>query len=298
LDKNSLFAQNNEKSKRGNMKKKCLEYGAIALGSFSLAFAVNFFLVPHKISSGGVSGIGIALFYLFDVPIFVTSIVINAVLFFFALRNLPKESIIKSGAGILLFSLFLRLSEGMAPPEGTTDLLIGAVFGGALIGFGIGLVLLFEGSTGGTDLLVLILKRKFSRLSGGKMIFLIDLAVILFSSVVLSDPGAIFYSAICMLVVSKTADFILVRGDFAKAVYLISEKERQIAEEIMATMHRGVTGVSAHGFFEKREKRMLLCVVRNREVPRLFEIIKKHDPHSFCMVLDAKNVLGKGFDAI
>lgn len=277
------------------MKKKLLEYAAIAGGSFLLALGVNFFLVPHGISSGGVSGIGIALLYLFRVPLFMTSILINAVLFLFAVRSLSKKSIAKSGFGILIFSLFLRLTEGLSAAGENTDLLIGAVFGGALIGFGMGLVLLFEGSTGGTDLLVLILKRRFSHLSGGKLILGIDLAVILFSALAIGETSAIFYSVICMLVVSKTADFILVRGDFAKAVYLISDREREIAEEIMATMHRGVTGVSAHGFFEKREKKMLLCVVRNRELPRLFGIIKKHDPHSFCMVLDARNVLGRGF---
>lgn len=277
------------------MKKKLLEYGAIALGSFSLSFAVNFFLVPHGISSGGVSGIGIALYYLFGAPIFITSLLINAVLFLFAIKNLPRDSLIKSGFGILLFSLFLRLTEGAADLGRGTDLLIGAVFGGALIGFGIGLVLLFEGSTGGTDLLVLIIKSRFRRLSGGLLFGAIDFAVILFVSLAGAGEGAIFYSVICMAIASKTADFMLVRGSFAKAVYLISEKEKEIAEEIMHSMHRGITGISAQGYFEKKENKMLLCIVRNREVPRLFEIIKKHDPASFCMVVDAKEVLGKGF---
>ncbi len=280
------------------MKKRIREYGAILLGSFFLSFATNFFLVPQKISSGGVSGIGIALFYLFDLPLFITSIVFNALLFLFAIRNLSRESIAKSGFGIFCFSLFLRLTEGILPPPEMADLLIGTVFGGGLIGFGIGLVLRAEGSTGGSDLLVLILKRKFRHISGGKLLFAIDLAVIVFSSFALKNFGGMFYSVICMLVASKTADFILIRGSFAKAVYFITEKEEEIAHEVMNFMHRGVTGIRSMGFFEKKEKTMLLCIVRNRETPALFEIIKRHDPAAFCIVLDAREVLGEGFGSI
>ena len=275
------------------MKKRILDYVFIAVGSMIMAFAIDFFLAPFKISTGGISGFATVLLHLFHLPLSITTLFFNAILFFFGYRTLPKEAIPKSVAGILLLSLFLELFEGLVFTEG--DLLLGAIFGGVLVGVGVGFVVMRDGSTGGSDYAALILNRIFPHISIATFILIIDTAVILLSGIVFRNFSIMLYSVISLYISTKVTDFLLIRGDFAKSVTVISPESEKIAAEIMEKMERGVTGFYTHGFYTKREGKSLVCVVRSREVATVLSIVEQFDKTAFTYVSDVRKVRGEGF---
>lgn len=280
-------------NKKSGFNKLAVDYLYIAFASFTLAFAVNFFLVPSKISTGGLSGLGTVLYYKFGIPVSVTTLVANAVLFVFGYRTLKRTSVIKTVAGILFLTVFLEITTIF----GTfgEDRLISAVFGGVLAGFGVGLCVEREASTGGSDFAALMVNRTFPHISVAAVIFIIDAFIILVSGIVFRDYTVMFYSVISLYIANKVTDFMLVRGDFAKAVYIISKKSDEIADRIMKEMERGVTGINGKGYYTGTDTTLLLCIVRSREVSRLVGIAKSTDKNAFTIVSDVKKVLGEGF---
>lgn len=274
-------------------KQTVIDYLYIAVGSFVLAFAINFFLVPFKISTGGVSGVGTVLYYLMNIPLSVTTLVINAVLFFFGYKTLRKSGIAKTVAGIVLLSLFLEITETFGCYR--EDMLIAAVFGGILVGVGVGLVVLKNASTGGSDFAALILHKAIPHISVATFILLIDTLVIVASGIVFKDYTIMFYSVISLYISSKVTDFILVSGDYAKSVYIISKEHQKIAEEIMVDMERGVTGIHSKGYYTQQENTMLMCVVKSKEIPQILEKVKRLDQNAFTIISEVREVYGEGF---
>ena len=173
------------------MKKTVTDYLFIIIGSFILAFGINFFLVPLKISTGGVSGVATIFYHLLNVPMSVTTLIINLILFAWGFKTLKKSTIVKNLAGIVFLSLFLQLTENFVYP--TTDILISCVFGGILVGIGVGLVVLKEGSTGGSDFAALIIHKALPHISVANTILVIDTLVILASGFVFEDFNIVFY---------------------------------------------------------------------------------------------------------
>ena len=278
------------------MKKKSLDYAVILFGVFILAFGINFFLVPAKISIGGVSGVAMLLYYLLRVPIWVTSLIANLTLFIFGFKMLRKQTIIKNLIGIAFFSLFLKLTETLGGYR--DDMLICAVFGGVLVGLGVGLVMLREGSTGGSDLAALMLHKVVRHISIATFILLIDAGVILASGFVFEDVTIMFYSVLSLYISSKVTDFILVRGDFAKSVYIISKKNKEISDYIMSNLDRGVTGIYSKGYYSEQDDIMLLCVVKRKEVQRVLNKVKEMDNNAFVIISEVREVCGDGFKEI
>ncbi len=269
------------------------DYLHILLASFILAFAVNFFLVPSKISTGGVSGIGTVLYYILGIPVSLTTLAVNAVLFVFGYRMLRRSSIVKTAVGIVFLSLFLELTSYFGAYG--EDRLISAVFGGILAGIGVGMCVLRDASTGGSDFAALMINKMFPHISVAGIIMLIDAVIILASGIAFRDYTVMFYSVISLYIAVKVTDFILVRGDFAKSVYIISKKPQEIADEVMRFMERGVTGLYGKGFYSSDDITVLMCVVRSREVAALVGIAKRIDKNAFTVVSDVRKVLGEGF---
>lgn len=274
-------------------KQTVIDYLYIAVGSFILAFAINFFLVPFKISTGGVSGVGTVLYYLMDLPLSVTTLVINAVLFFFGYKTLKKSGVAKTVVGIVLLSLFLEITEKFGYYQ--EDMLIAAVFGGILVGVGVGLVVLKDASTGGSDFAALILHKAIPHISVATFILLIDTLVIVVSGIVFKDYTIMFYSVMSLYISSKVTDFILVNGDYAKSVFIISKEHERIAEEIMVDMERGVTGIHSKGCYTQEENTMLMCVVKSKEIPQILEKVKRLDQNAFTIISEVREVYGEGF---
>ena len=275
-------------------KKVLTDYLYIAVGSFILAFAINYFLVPMKISTGGVSGVGTVLYYFFNIPLSATTLVINLVLFIFGYRTLQKSSIAKTVAGIIFLSLFLEITESFG--SYTEDMLIASVFGGVLVGVGVGLAVLKDASTGGSDFAALMLHKFMPHVSIAVIIMIIDGIIIAASGFAFENYTIMFYSVISLYIAGKVTDFIMVRGNWAKSVYIISKKHKEIASEIMSDMERGVTGIYSKGFYNDEDNMMLMCIVRSKEIPKLLNKVKTMDKDAFTIISEVREVHGEGFN--
>ena len=275
------------------MKKAFWEYFLIIVGAFLLGVGINLFLVPFKLSSGGVGGVGVVLFYLFKIPLWATNLTLNAALFGLGFKFLGRSSIIKTTIGTLLLSLFLLISQLFPLPKCDT---ISALFlGGSLVGCGVGLILRAGGSSGGSDLLALILKPIFPHIPLATIILVIDVIIIGISGIAFSDLGITVYSIICMYLSSKISDAIINYGASAKSLYITSEKSEEIKEVILKDFERGVTEIYTQGGYFGEKRYMLYCVLSPKEAPRLTKRIKEIDPFAFIVINDAKEVLGNGF---
>ena len=270
-----------------------LDYLQIAVGSFLVALGVNFFLVPCKISTGGISGLGTILYYFFGIPLSLTVLVVNVVLFLIGYRLLERASVIRTGAGILFLSLFLELTDGLLVYS--EDLLIASVFGGILVGAGVGLTVLKDASTGGSDFLALMLHKLVPHISVAGFMLLIDSIVIAVSGLAFRNYTVMLYSVISLYICSKVADMILVRGEYAKSVLIISRENEKIAAEIMQDMERGVTGIYSRGFYGGKDGMMLMCIVRSKELPHLMGKIERIDKNAFTVISEVRQVVGAGF---
>lgn len=277
-------------------KEIIIDYLYIAIGSFILAFAINFFLVPCKISTGGVSGVATVIYYFFNIPLSVTTLIINLVLFFFGYKTLKKAAIAKTVAGIIFLSICLEITEIFGTYN--EDIWIASVFGGVLVGIGVALPVLKEASTGGSDFAALMLNKIMPHISVATFILIIDTAVIAISGIAFKDYTIMFYSVISLYISSKVTDWIIVSGNFAKSVFIVSEKYDEISAEIMKDMKRGVTGIYSCGCYYRKDNMMLMCIVRSKEIPHLLEKVKRIDKSAFTVISEVREVRGEGFNEI
>jgi len=271
-----------------------IDYMYIMAGSLVLAVAINFFLLPCKISTGGVSGLATVLYYMFKIPVSVTTLAVNFALFSVGFKMLNKNQLVKTGAGVVFLSIFLEVSSYF--DFYADDIFVSSVFGGLLIGLGVALTVLRGASTGGTDFAAIMLQQKVRHVSIANFMLIIDASVIVFSALAFKDYVVMLYSIISLYIAAKVTDSILVRGYHAKCVYIISKKHSEISEFIKSKMQRGVTGVYAKGLYKLGDGMMLMCVLKSKEVPFLIDGIKEIDADSFTVISDVRGVHGKGFN--
>ncbi len=272
---------------------KLKDYFVIALGTLILALGMNIFLVPARISSGGVGTIGTVLLYFFGIPLSVTNLFFNVILFIIGYKYLDKSSVIKTVFGVIFLSAFLELTSRL--PAYTEDSLISAVAGGVLVGVGIGLVIRKRASTGGSDFAALVIRRFAAHISTATIILIIDFIIILGAGIAFGSVTVTLYSAISMFITSKVADAIIVMGNAAKSVFIISHHSDVISQKILGTLGRGTTGIYSKGAYSGKDFLMLLCVVSPKELPGLIYAVRNADSKAFIVISDALEVLGEGF---
>lgn len=278
-----------------NVKENFLNTAFIMIGSFILAVGINVFLIPNKISSGGVSSIGTILLYLFGIRVSITNIIINIILFAIGYKFLGRASVIKTIIGILALTVFLEITSYF--PVYSDNTMLSTIVGGVLIGVGVGLVVRKNASTGGSDFLALVIKHLAPHLSLANIIFMLDSVVIIISGIAFKSLTITIYSIIAMYISSKTADVVITFGNGAKSAQIFSSRAREIADYIMERFQRGVTGIHCIGMFSHEEKLMLLCALSPKELPLLVEAVKQIDSSAFIIINDARSVLGEGFNA-
>ena len=265
----------------------------ITPGCFILAAGTNTFLVPFRISSGGISTIGTILLYRLNIPLSVTNIVLNTALFALGLFFLGRASVARTVIGAVLFSVFLEITSHL--PQYTEDIFISVCIGGALVGIGVGMVVKTGASTGGSDFAALMLKKAFPHISIANIILVIDCAVIAVSGIVFSSITVMFYSILAMYISSKTTDIVISIGDSAKSVCIVSPENDAISKIIMEKFERGTTGIYSRGMFSGSDSLMLMCIVRPKELPSLIKEIKIIDRDAFIIISEVREVLGEGF---
>lgn len=282
------------------MKPKALDllktYAVITLGA--LVYAVSFVWCydPNHIGFGGVTGIAqIINAFVPVLPIGIMVIVFNAPLFLLGWKLLGGHLLVSSLYAMALSSVFIDGLNYLFPAIPTMEPMLAAIFGGVLLGVGLGLVFSRGATTGGTDLLARLLKLKFAWLPVGKLLLVIDLVVVLAVAAAFRSMESGLYGLVGLYISTVIMDKMLYGMDTAKVAYIISDHDKEIARAIVDGMERGVTILAGKGAYSGQPKEVLMCAFKQRQIVQLKALVKSIDPAAFLIVCDAHEVLGDGF---
>jgi len=267
-------------------------YIIITIGCFICAMGFDIFLIPNKIAPGGVTGIATVLHHQFGFAVGMTMLIINIPLFLMGFRYLGGPFGIKTFYATVILSIFTDALAGL--PVLTQDPLLASIFGGMVIGLGLGLTIYCNSTTGGTDLLAMLINRFLPSVSVGRILLIIDGLVVTFAAISFHNYEVGLYSAITIYLAAKLIDEIVAGADHAKGVYIISQKEAEIAEKLLSR-NRGVTALHGKGMWTGDQKEVLFCIIRPREIPKVKRVIREIDPDAFVFVTQVSEVLGDGF---
>lgn len=281
----------------------------IIIGSFITATAINVFLVPNKIAPGGVTGLATVIYHLSSerLPVGITMLVLNVPLFITGIKFIGGRFAIRTLISTIALSLLIDTTEPISRffldnylmnlnnAAASPDMLLYSIFGGALMGAGLGLVFRSGATTGGTDLAAKIIHHFFPYFTIGQILLLIDAAVVVFAAISFNSFLLALYAIVALFVSSKVIDTILEGVNFAKALFIISNRSEEIAMEILNNLDRGVTALKGKGMYTKEDKQVLFCVVHRRQIPEVKSIVKKIDKNAFVILTDIREVLGEGF---
>ncbi len=264
------------------------------LGSAIYSFAIANVLSAAQISPGGITGIATSLNFLFNLPVGIMTFLLNVPLFALGLYRFGVGFVAKTILATAISSVFLDL-WGAVLPAVTVDRILAAVFGGLLMGLGMGLILLRGATTGGTDIAAKLINRSFPHISVGRCILLSDMVVVVFSAFVYANVESALLSVITIYASSRVMDGILYGADSGKMIFAVSKKSEEISKSIMTEIGRGVTLIPAFGGYTGEAANLIMCAVRKHEVSRVHGIISGTDDRAFIMVCEAGEILGEGF---
>jgi uncharacterized membrane-anchored protein YitT (DUF2179 family) len=272
-----------------------MEYLAISFGAMLTALALILFLVPAKIAPGGVSGLGMIFYHSFGLPVGWTMLAFNIPLFILGVKVLGKQFGSRTAFAFSLVSIGYEFFDQVLNLQpATNDPLLSAVFGGIVLGIGLGIVFRAKGTTGGSDILGQVI-HKFSNISIGIGILIVDFFVISFAGLAFHDVTLALYGFISLYASSKIIDIVMDGFDYARSLYIISDKQNEIIDVITNDMQRGGTLITGKGFFTGQERNILFTVVTRKEITTIHQIVKEIDPKAFIIISNVHEVLGEGF---
>ncbi|GAA3663454.1 YitT family protein [Asaccharospora irregularis] len=283
------------------MKKNALTLSEILilmLGCILMSISLNLFFDPHSIAPGGLTGFAIVVNTLIHVPLWVINLVLNVPIFLFAYKILTKKDCIKTILGIVFLTLALKLTENLAILNVTEDVFLAIIVGAILMGLGLGLIFRINGTTGGTDLIGLLLNSYFPSVSVPILMGIVDCIVVTLSGIVNKEIEIGLYSAISLYIIVKVSDLVIQGLDYSKSFTIISDKSDEIKLEIMEELDRGATILKGEGAYTGNDKKILLVVVMKKEVVKLKKLVKEIDPDAFVIISDVHEALGNGFKVI
>lgn len=269
------------------------EYVIIALGCTIMAAGVSLFLLPNELSTGGFSGIATIVYYFFKVPMGVTVLALNIPLLIIAYFKIGKQLFARSIYGTIVFSLMIDLIDKITPL--THDRFLGCIYGGIFAGIGTAIILKFDASTGGSDLLSHIIRAYKKQYKSSSLILAVDTVVIALNVIFFKNIEIGLYSAIAIFLMGKMIDLIFEGVNFTKVIFIISPKYEEIAGQISASINRRSTGLFSKGMYTDQEKLTLLCVGSRTEAYEMQSIAKEIDKEAFIIIMNAREVIGKGF---
>lgn len=276
-----------------NKLKTLLDYIVLIVGATVVGISVGSVLLPSKLSTGGFTGIATILHYLLKVPASVILLALNIPIFLIVWKVIGFKYGFRSLVGMAFCSFGITLGESLGVL--TTEPILAAVYGGILSGTGIALTYRAGGSTGGTDLVAKLVQIKKPHLNLSEILLIVDGVIIATSAIIFNSIEIALYSIISLYVMTKMLDFVLIGGDYSKAVFIITEKDEEISEYMHSVLNRTATKIDAMGTYTKADKRVLLCVVNKKEVPKLKEGILEIDDKAFTIVTTVSEAYGKGF---
>ena len=281
--------------------KRILKYAAdtvlVTIGTAITAASLQFFLLHDTIVPGGLNGLLIAISLLtekigYKIPVYILNLIFNVPLFIFGAQFLGKRTASLTLVSIIELSFFLKVL-----PEQifTEQLILNAVFGGVVMGIGVGLVFKFGGTTGGTDLAGAIVSKYWSNLSIAKGMAITNFVIIIFAGIVNVKIETVLYSLIALFFSMRVIDMVLSDNGYFKGFFIITSRPKEVSDGLMSQLGRGVTLLHGEGMYSKQEHAVLMCVVHRAQFVRAKQLIVSVDAKAFIMICDMTEVLGEGF---
>jgi len=272
-------------------------YAINTLGLLLTALGWTAFLIPAQITAGGVSGAGALVFYATGVPIGLTYLGVNVILVALAVKILGKSFGVRTVFGVLGLSFFLSLLQSLIKEPIVDDTFMACIIGGILSGTGVGLTFSQGGSTGGTDIIAMIIN-KYRNTSPGRVMMFIDIFIISSSWFLFRSIEKMVYGYVTMAVSTYVIDLVLTGSRASYQIMIFTPKYVEIADRIMLEVDRGVTVIDGKGWYTKQDVNCVLVLCRKSESSIIFRICKEIDPDAFISFASVMGVYGKGFDRI
>ena len=266
----------------------------ITFAALIYSIGIGMFLEPNNLAPGGVTGISIMLNHLFNLPTGTGILLINIPILWIGVRKLGKKLIGYTLYALVISSVVVDLlvENGLCV---TRVPILAALFGGAMVGFGLGVIFRNGGTTGGLDIIVRLVKMKYRYLKTGAIFLISDIIVVSISAIVFRDIDVALYAGISVMAASLVMNKVLYGGDEAKCIYIFSEKNQEIANILLEKLEVGVSFIKGKGAYTGKDKEMIMCVMRRQQLPEATEIVENIDDGAFLIVTSATEIFGEGY---
>jgi uncharacterized membrane-anchored protein YitT (DUF2179 family) len=297
------------KSLKRNMLINVRDYAGILLGSIIFGIAYSWFLIPFKVAPGGVGGIAEVIYYFVGIPAGISMLIINIPLFVIAWIYLGRQFGLKSFFGMFMGAIFIDLMNPELLYKNfpflrdyintqywafTDSILLASIAGSVLLGFSLGVIFRFRGSTGGTDIPVAILKQ-YSGVSIGTGYWIIETLIIFSIGIAFKDLNLIIWGYLNLFITTQIVDITAEGIPYTKGAYIMSKFEDAIKERIITELDRGITLLNSEGGYSGEKQNVIFVVVNRRQVTSLRRLVKEEDPNAFMVLVDVNDVMGDGF---
>lgn len=296
---NEKIKKEKEKIKENKYLEFILDVIYIALGAFFIAVGINLFLLPHKMTTGGASGIATVVYYLTNIPLGVTILAVNIPLFVIAITKLGLKFSIKTIISTVLLSVFIDVFEFKGIVDSfNADLFTSCLFGGIIVGIGLSLTFKAGASSGGSDLLAQIIYNLTSIQSISQILLVIEMVIISLIIIVLKDVNAGLYSIVAMYISTKMIDVLFEGVYYTREVTIISKNSENIINDILYDLKRGATVIKGMGAHSKEQVDLITCVVTRPQIAKLKRIIRRNDKKALIYITNINEAIGQGFKEI
>ncbi len=269
------------------------------MGAFIMASGFVLFITPYKIVPGGVYGISIVIHYMLGTPVGLMALAFDIPLTILGIKILGPRFGMKTVVGFFATAIFMDTLTYFygTEPLVQNDALLSSIFGGLFIGVGLGLIFKAKATSGGSDIVAMIIS-KYTKLPLGQLMIFVDSAIVLVALIAFKDWKIPLYSLIVIFITGKVVDVILEGMSYDKVLFIVSDKSKEIKDKIVKDLNRGGTLVQGEGMYSGNEKSIVFTVVTRREMSMLQEFVNKIDPNAFVTVLNSNEILGNGFKSL
>ena len=272
------------------------DYVVITLAAFVYGLGTSLFSDPNHLAPGGVTGIAIVLNAVWGHGVGFWTLVCNIPILLLAIWKFGVRFTVSTVYATAMISVFTDLiARDLSFLAIADDYVLGSVFGSVLMGIAIGIIFQRRATTGGTDIIVKLLRSRFPHLRTGMLFFLTDIVIVLAAGIVFRDVRCALYSFISTIVTSLVLDFVLYGRDGAKLIYIISDRIETISERLLKELDVGATHIFAEGAYSREQKKVILCAIRKQMYPMAEEIVRQEDPEAFLIVTSASEIFGEGY---
>lgn len=273
------------------MKTKKIFFLLIGIALFS--FSAGNILKPNNLAPGGITGISVILNHYTNISLGILVFLFNTPLLIIGIKVFGLKEMAPTFFTLLISSVLMDVISLLSPI--VTDTFLATIYGGVLYGAGLGIILRCGSTTGGSDIIVKLLKLKFPYIETGKLFLLLDAVVVALSALAFKNITVALYSGLTIYISSLVLDKILYGTDGAKMLYIISERSDDIAKDFLYQLNVGITYLNAVGAYRNDEKRVIMCVMKKTNLPKAREIVKNLDANAFMIIGSANEILGEGF---